>query len=199
MTTGTADSWKVKLDDGRIQTLTLDQLDAAYKDGWVRGRTPVLPQGAGSWKPLRDVAGLDPSGSHAALPANAAAEALDVDVRMPMPSEFPVETRKSGGGKVVIILVVALVAALGIIVAATLAAPSIRAFVRSHAPGAKAPPAADATQAAPAKVETPKPPDAPAPPQAQAQAALPAPPATMNVSTLRTVDTPAAKKKGKRR
>jgi hypothetical protein len=186
MTTGTADSWKVKLDDGQVRTLTLDQLDEGYKDGWIRGRTPVLPEGGFVWKPLRDVAGLDPSGSHQALPA---ADALDIQ----MPSEAPL--RKTSSVKIVVILLVALVAAAGIVFAAMRAAPSIKVFVTSHLPGSKTAPAQS-----PAK-EAPKPPDppAPAPPAVQAQAQTAAPPATMNAAARRTIDAPSAKKKGKRR
>ncbi|MDB4934850.1 MAG: hypothetical protein JWP87_1822 [Labilithrix sp.] len=59
MTQPSLDIWNVKLANGETRALTLDELDAAFHDGWIDGRTLVLPAGAIRWAPLAEVAGLD--------------------------------------------------------------------------------------------------------------------------------------------
>ncbi len=192
--TQTADIWHVKLDNGQVQSLTLDQLDAGYKDGWIRGRTPVLQAGAVTWKPLRDVAGLDPSGSYEALPASVAPFAVDVPVDVELSAdEVPAELRpkKRGGAIFGALIAVVAVGALAFATTRTNVVASARSFVTSHLPGKSAPAVA---AAAPAKIEAPKPADPPPPPaQPDPQPQLAAPVATMNVGAL-----PPVKKKSKR-
>jgi hypothetical protein len=201
MTMNAPDIWHVKLENGEVKILTLDQLDAGYKDGWIRGRTPVLAAGALRWSPLRDVAGLDPSGPWEAMPESVAPQAIDIDFGNDLDSkEIPNELRPKRTGLKVFGVLVVLCAIGGIGFAATRATglvTSAKTFITSHMPGKAAAPVA----AAPAKVEAPKPPE----PPPQATAPVPAPPqtaagpmATMNVSTLPSA-TPAKKGKGKRR
>lgn len=51
--------WRVQLSTGEIRTMTLDALDAAFDEGLIDARTPVLPPGAASWTTLGIVAGLE--------------------------------------------------------------------------------------------------------------------------------------------
>ncbi|MBS2017868.1 MAG: hypothetical protein JST00_33635 [Deltaproteobacteria bacterium] len=53
------DIWHVRLDDGETRTLSLDELDRAYDEGWIHERTLVLEAGAIHWVPLAEIAGLD--------------------------------------------------------------------------------------------------------------------------------------------
>jgi hypothetical protein len=54
-----SDIWHVQVPGGEVRTLTLDQLDEAFQNGWIDAETLVLPAGALSWARLGDVAGLD--------------------------------------------------------------------------------------------------------------------------------------------
>lgn len=193
------DIWHVKLENGEVRSLTLDELDAGYKDGWIRGRTPVLAAGALRWSPLRDVAGLDPSGPWEAMPESVAPQAIDIDVRdvAISSSEIPPELRpKKRAGKIFGVLV-ALAVVGGLVYAGTRARPglvaSAKSFVTSHVPG----------KSAPAKIEAAKPVDPPkaaavAPPPPAPEPAAAAPVATMSVTTLPSA-TPAKKTKGGKR
>ncbi|HEY8072810.1 MAG TPA: hypothetical protein VIF62_01840 [Labilithrix sp.] len=193
--TEAAEIWHVKLENGQVHTLTLDQLDAGYKDGWIRGRTPVLQAGAITWKPLRDVAGLDPSGPWEALPPSIAPQLIDVPVDVSFDTgEIPAELRPKKRGAAIFGVAIAIVAigALGFAATRSNVVASAKSFVTSHLPGKTSAPAIAA--AAPAKMETPKPADPP-PPAPQPEPQLAAPVATMNVGAL----PPASpKKKGKR-
>ncbi len=194
--TEAAEIWHVKLENGQVHTLTLDQLDAGYKDGWIRGRTPVLAAGAITWKPLRDVAGLDPSGSWEALPMSVAPTAMDVPVDVDFDTgEIPAELRPKKRGAAIFGVAIAIVAigALGFAATKTNVVASAKSFVTSHLPGKAAPAIA---AAAPAKMDAPKPAEPPPPAQPDPQPQLAAPVATMNVGALPSA-TP--KKKPKRR
>lgn len=52
------DIWHVRLANGETRSLSLDELDAGFHDGWIDAHTPVLPAGAIRWAPLGEVAGL---------------------------------------------------------------------------------------------------------------------------------------------
>ena len=60
--------WYVKLADGDVDRVTLDQLDEAFQNGQVDENSMVLADGADQWMKLADLLGL----SEAAAPAPAA-------------------------------------------------------------------------------------------------------------------------------
>jgi hypothetical protein len=51
--------WFVKLPNGAVHHVTLDQLDAAFEAGHIDARTPVLSDGATQWTTLGEAAGLE--------------------------------------------------------------------------------------------------------------------------------------------
>jgi hypothetical protein len=51
--------WYVKLSDGDVEPLTLDELDEAFQLGHVNAHTMVLADGAAQWARLGELAGLD--------------------------------------------------------------------------------------------------------------------------------------------
>jgi hypothetical protein len=53
------DLWFVKLPNGDVHHVTLDQLDAAFQAGHINENTPVLSEGATQWTTLGAAAGLD--------------------------------------------------------------------------------------------------------------------------------------------
>ncbi|MGD0676121.1 MAG: hypothetical protein ABSC94_11915 [Polyangiaceae bacterium] len=59
MNTSTGDSWYVKLSDGDVHRVTLDQLDEAFQAGHIDGDTMVLAAGASQWTTLGALAGID--------------------------------------------------------------------------------------------------------------------------------------------
>jgi hypothetical protein len=61
--------WFVKLPNGDVHHVTLDQLDAAFQGGHINENTPVLADGATTWTTLGQAAGLEDE----APPARAAA------------------------------------------------------------------------------------------------------------------------------
>jgi hypothetical protein len=201
MTMTAPDVWHVKLENGEVRSLTLDELDAAYKDGWIRGRTPVLAAGAIKWSPLRDVAGLDPSGPWEAMPESVAPQAIDIDFGSDhalASSEIPPELRpKKRAGKI-FGLMIALAAIGGIGFAATRAGVvmTAKSFVTSHIPGKSAPAKMEAPKAAAAPAPPPPVVAAPPPAPSPEPAAAAAPVATMNVGALPSA---SPKKKGPKR
>lgn len=56
------DSWYVKLSDGDVHRVTLDQLDEAFQAGHIDGDTMVLASGATQWTKLGALAGIDDDG-----------------------------------------------------------------------------------------------------------------------------------------
>lgn len=53
------DLWLVRLRNGKVRAMTLDELDAAFDAGLINALTPILPPTAKGWTPLGIVAGLD--------------------------------------------------------------------------------------------------------------------------------------------
>jgi hypothetical protein len=51
--------WYVKLPDGDVEPMTLDELDEAFQRGSVNERTMVLAAGSTQWAKLGELAGLD--------------------------------------------------------------------------------------------------------------------------------------------
>ncbi len=66
--------WYVKLADGDVEPLTLDELDEAFQAGHVNEHTMVLPAGSTQWAKLGELAGLDqPQRPAAHVPTRAVA------------------------------------------------------------------------------------------------------------------------------
>jgi hypothetical protein len=60
--------WYVKLPDGDVEPLTLDELDEAFQAGHVNANTMVLADGSTQWARLGELAGLDQPAYRAAPP-----------------------------------------------------------------------------------------------------------------------------------
>ncbi len=94
------DLWYVKLSDGDVHRVTLDQLDEAFQAGHVDAETMVLAAGATRWAKLGALAGIDedvpieaeeiPAAPHPA-PALRAPDSV-VQVLAPYPPPIPVLT-----------------------------------------------------------------------------------------------------------
>ena len=56
---GSGDLWYVKLPDGEVHRVTLDQLDEAFQGGHIDENTMVLAASGTKWMKLSDAAGLD--------------------------------------------------------------------------------------------------------------------------------------------
>jgi hypothetical protein len=61
MDSSSGDFWYVKLSDGDVHRVTLDQLDEAFQAGHIDGETMVLASGSEQWERLASVAGMDES------------------------------------------------------------------------------------------------------------------------------------------
>src|SRR6202012_4504040 len=59
MDSSSGELWYVKLADGDVHRVTLDQLDEAFQAGHIDGDTMVLEAGGSQWKKLGDLAGID--------------------------------------------------------------------------------------------------------------------------------------------
>src|SRR5271165_3402711 len=55
----TGETWYVKLANGDVHPVTIDQLDLAFQEGRVDANTLVLSADADGWMRLGEVAGLD--------------------------------------------------------------------------------------------------------------------------------------------
>jgi hypothetical protein len=65
------DLWHVKLSEGCVVEMTLDEIDTAFNAGRISARTSVMPPGDFRWTTLGDAAGLedDPQEDRATEPA----------------------------------------------------------------------------------------------------------------------------------
>ena len=70
------DVWHVRLANGETRSLSLDELDAGFHDGWIDAKTPVLPAGAIRWAPLGEVAGLDDDAGYDAAPPSSRPDSI---------------------------------------------------------------------------------------------------------------------------
>lgn len=52
--------WDVLVSPGRTEKMTLDQLDATFQSGGISAGTLIREPGSNDWRPLYEVAGLDP-------------------------------------------------------------------------------------------------------------------------------------------
>src|ERR1700753_51530 len=59
MDSSSGELWYVKLADGDVHRVTLDQLDEAFQAGHIDGDTIVLDAGRAHWKKLGELAGID--------------------------------------------------------------------------------------------------------------------------------------------
>lgn len=55
-----AELWDVLLGPGRTERMTLDQLDTSYQSGVISAGTLIREPGSSEWRPLYEVAGLEP-------------------------------------------------------------------------------------------------------------------------------------------
>lgn len=73
--------WHVRLANGEMRTLDVDQLDAAFHAGWITPTTPVLAPGESQWTTLARAAGLEePEPAPYSIAPVAYGPAYDVDV-----------------------------------------------------------------------------------------------------------------------
>jgi len=61
--------WLVKLDDGRVRSMTLDELDASYQRGEIHERTMICRDGGDRWITLADELGEAESAPPDATPS----------------------------------------------------------------------------------------------------------------------------------
>jgi hypothetical protein len=72
--------WYVKLADGDVHRVTIDQLDGAFQAGHIDENTMVLAAGATQWTKLGDLAGLDDDAEAPPAPAAPVAQAAPARV-----------------------------------------------------------------------------------------------------------------------
>jgi len=163
------DVFHVRMRNGSVHTMSVDELDDAFQRGRVDERTPVLRSGALTWSTLGAIAGLDEPEPSSIAPVELA-RALEPEGSL----EVPAGLRPRRGGKLLAALV-ALVVIGGIGFAATRARSSIAYSF-----------AAMGTKQAQPKVEAPLPPAAATSKVVTAPAApvAPSPVATSPVSTV---------------
>lgn len=219
------DLWHVKLSEGCVVEMTLDEIDTAFNAGRIGARTSVMPPGDFRWTTLGDAAGLEdeerptlPSPQIDAAPYSIAPVAADVTPPPPMfdlgsddgidvdlESNAGLPRKRSGGafGKVVgVVAVFAVLIAAGIGGGAYAARPAeFKAKVASvkdrFSKGSSASKAAAVAQPPP-PVQSSR--EIPPPPPAAETAAAPAPPTpptpTMQASSSGTSVTSLPDAKG---
>ncbi len=88
--------WYVKLADGDVERVTLDQLDEAFQNGRVDENSMVLADGSDKWMKLADLLGLSDGAAPAPAPAKPAV--MQAPVTMP-----PLTPAKSAPAPVVVV------------------------------------------------------------------------------------------------
>lgn len=201
----TPDLFHVRLANGELRVLTLEQLDDAFQARWIDERTPVLRAGELAWSTLGQIAGLDETPAPVAVaPSSVAPVALDGALEA---DELPPELRPRRRARLFgVALAIALVG--GVSFTAARAGPGIAAPLRAQiarlrapksglgaAEGPKAAAAmAPASPASPATASPVAAPPAPAaPPPAAQPAARAAPEAHPAVPTIAASALPNAK------
>jgi len=87
------ENWYVKLANGDVHNVTVDQLDWAFEQGHIDANTLVLADEAQGWVRLGEVAGLDEAPAPAAAPARAPVPvAAPVRAVAPAPAVAPTPT-----------------------------------------------------------------------------------------------------------
>ena len=173
------DTWHVKLANGETRALSLDELDAAFHEGWIDERTPVLAAGAIRWAPLGEVAGLDGTPPPPSMPNSIAPLAFDtfgldsnagddipfdLDVPIDAESDADVLAFRPRRGRKILGIMTAMIVVAGLGFVGFRATPALQRAIASRDGGRSARVAAEAKPQA-------------APPPAPAPAAAP-PPAT---------------------
>ncbi len=213
----TSDLWHVKLSEGCVVEMTLDEVDTAFNAGRIHAGTSVLAPGDFRWTTLGEAAGLEDDRETEPVPYSIAPVAADVTPAPPMidfeaPTEVApdaiVPRRRAGRTIARAIGVTALFAVLiaaGMVGGAYAAGPSELAsrvtMLRErlgHAPpraaaAVAAPPPAQAAPPAPVTAAAPEPAPAP-PPQASVTTTAPAT-ATVGVDALPDAKAAAKAKK----
>jgi hypothetical protein len=91
--------WYVKLPDGDVEPMTLDELDEAFQRGDVNERTMVLAAGSTQWAKLGELAGLDQQPAPQRQVSLAAIPAMVNYAPAPMPNSMrPVSVDLEGFG-----------------------------------------------------------------------------------------------------
>jgi hypothetical protein len=200
------DLWQVKLSEGCVVEMTLDEIDTAFNAGRINARTSVLPPGDFRWTTLGDAAGLEDDDrptepapySIAPVAADIGADfastppppMVDLDYDVDLSSAAGVPKKGSLFGKVVGVgLLFTVLVALGIGGGAYAARPaefkakvaSVKDRFTKGSSGAKAaaaaqPPPPVQTQAAP-----------PPPPPVQSSREIPPPPAAETAAPVPTM------------
>jgi hypothetical protein len=85
MDSSSGDFWYVKLSDGDVHRVTLDQLDEAFQAGHIDGETMVLASGSTQWERLAAVAGMDDGEEEAEAAPGPEPEATYIP-QQPMPA-----------------------------------------------------------------------------------------------------------------
>lgn len=191
------DLWQVKLSEGCVVDMTLDEIDTAFNAGRISARTSVMPPGDFRWTTLGDAAGLEdeaPAAQVDAAPYSIAPVAYEMDatpqpplydlgdgIDVDLESNAGLPRKRKGGafGKVVgVTALFAVLIAAGVGGGAYAARPvEFKAKVASvkerFTKGASAPKAAAAAQPPPPVVQSSR--EIPPPPPAVEPTALAAP------------------------
>lgn len=119
----------VRLSTGHEQRYTLDELDTAYKGGFIDEKTLVKPSTSARWMTLGELAGIEEEASPPSIAPMAIDAPLDVPVEFESSaalssSEIPAELRPRKTGRIFAIGI-AVVAVIGLGVAATRGASTI--------------------------------------------------------------------------
>lgn len=173
------DIWHVKLANGETRALTLDQLDAAFQEGSIDERTPVLPAGAIRWSTLGEAAGLDETpppvssmpNSLAPIAFDATAldlRAFDASVELDADGDADVEAFRPRRGRKIFGVLTAMVVVAGLGFAAFRAKPALQHALASSGGGGST-----TTNADTKPIDPPAPPATPPPATTQARPSSP--------------------------
>lgn len=158
----------VRLSTGHEQRYTLDELDTAYKGGFIDEKTLVKPAASARWMTLGELAGIEEEASPPSIAPMAIDAPVDVQVALDAgalaSSEIPAELRPRKKGRIFAVGI-AVVAVIGLGVAATRGASTI-ASAASSLKSKIVTTSADAPKAAAAMAPTPTP-EAPKPTERQ--------------------------------
>lgn len=219
------DLWQVKLSEGCVVEMTIDEIDTAFNAGRIKASTSVLAPGDFRWTTLGEAAGLEdepepPPYSIAPVAADVTPPPPIVDLAARAPAAAPAPRRRGSVAKVL-----GIGALFGVLIGAGIAggayaarpaefraklaelrgqpAPASEAEAASpdqaKAAAAAPPPAPAETQAAPPPAEPSPAPVAAAPePAAAAAAAAPTTQGTTSVNSLPDAPAKATKRKTKR-
>jgi hypothetical protein len=198
------DIWHVKLASGESRSLSLDELDRGFDEGWISEHTLVLAPGAIHWRPLAELAGLDETPAPvSSVPNSIAPLALDTygadipidEGALDAESDAEVLAFKPRRGKKIFGFMTAVLLIGGLGFAGFRARPAVQRALASRA-ASRAP----AALAAPVTPPPPPPVVATTPPPPPPVVASPAPIATLDTAApAGAKDKKAAKRAGKKK